>query len=344
MKIQKLIKTTLALILTISVSACGKTESYHSPQEVIDAINKEADTMISTLEKEYTSSPSQIDSYEAYIQNADRIAEWYATMNETTKEFFTGMEKYYEAYYRMMLDTCKNNDELKDSLELFYEEVYEGTFEDLYKKLYEGLFKDIYEDIYEDVLSKADDIVSYDELYSSCSTFYDAWYDAGSTCYDTWYNGLSRFYSIWSAMYGSIYDGNRDYDSLMQEVDKEETESDTTDTEQEEKPVTDQEEETVEEVIEQPQQPAETSGIRPEFQQAMDDYMAFFEEYCDFMIAMSNSENDLSLLGQYADFMARYTETMNSFEAIDENELSDEELALYIDTTAQIQKMLLEVA
>ena len=42
--------------------------------------------------------------------------------------------------------------------------------------------------------------------------------------------------------------------------------------------------------------------------------------------------------------MARYTETMNSFEAIDENELSDEELALYIDTTAQIQKMLLEVA
>ena len=162
MKIQKLIKTTLALILTISVSACGKTESYHSPQEVIDAINKEADTMISTLEKEYTSIPSQIDSYEAYIQNADRIAEWYATMNETTKEFFTGMEKYYEAYYRMMLDTCKNNDELKDSLELFYEEVYEGTFEDLYKKLYEGLFKDIYEDIYEDVLSKADDIVSYD--------------------------------------------------------------------------------------------------------------------------------------------------------------------------------------
>ncbi len=42
--------------------------------------------------------------------------------------------------------------------------------------------------------------------------------------------------------------------------------------------------------------------------------------------------------------MTRYTETMNSLEAIDESQLSNEELALYIDTSAQIQKMLLEVA
>lgn len=94
----------------------------------------------------------------------------------------------------------------------------------------------------------------------------------------------------------------------------------------------------------EPEQPAQSSGIRPEFQQAMDDYLAFFTEYCEFMNAFSNSENGLTLLAQYADFMTRYTETMNSLEAIDESQLSNEELALYIDTSAQIQKMLLEVA
>ena len=123
---------------------------------------------------------------------------------------------------------------------------------------------------------------------------------------------------------------------------KEETDTKTEEIQMEE------ENEPVEEVTEQPAaEPEQTviaSGIRPEFQQAMDDYLAFFEEYCDFMIAMSNSETDLSLLGQYADFMARYADTMNSLEAIDESELSNEELALYIDTSAQIQKMLLEVA
>lgn len=111
---------------------------------------------------------------------------------------------------------------------------------------------------------------------------------------------------------------------------------------------TEEENEPVEVITEQPatesEQPVIASGIRPEFQQAMDDYLSFFEEYCEFMNALSNAENDLSLLTQYADFMTRYTETMNSLEAIDESQLSNEELALYIDTSAQIQKMLLEVA
>ena len=127
---------------------------------------------------------------------------------------------------------------------------------------------------------------------------------------------------------------------------KEETETKTEEIQEEIQ--VEEENEPVEEIIEQPagepEPPAQSSGIRPEFQQAMDDYLAFFTEYCEFMDAFSNSENDLTLLAQYADFMARYADTMNSIEAIDESELSNEELALYIDTNAQIQKMLLEVA
>lgn len=92
----------------------------------------------------------------------------------------------------------------------------------------------------------------------------------------------------------------------------------------------------------QAKQNSPASGIRPEFQKAMDDYLAFFREYADFMKNYSESGGtDTSLMSDYLNFMTKYSQTMESFDAVDTEDLSNEELQLYIDTNAEIQKLLL---
>ena len=85
------------------------------------------------------------------------------------------------------------------------------------------------------------------------------------------------------------------------------------------------------------------TGIRPEFQKAMDEYLQFFTEYCSFIKKYTQSP-DASMALQYFEFMQHYAEAMEALENIDEKELSPEELKLYLDTTNKINKMLIDLS
>lgn len=94
---------------------------------------------------------------------------------------------------------------------------------------------------------------------------------------------------------------------------------------------------------------AESSGvpsddvIRPEFQQAMDSYEAFFDEYCDFMRRYSESDGtDLDLLADYADIMEQYAQVTTNFSSWDGDDLTAAELALYLDVQTRVNQKLLE--
>lgn len=87
------------------------------------------------------------------------------------------------------------------------------------------------------------------------------------------------------------------------------------------------------------------NGISPEFKNAMDSYEAFFDEYIAFMEKYSSSDNsDLSLLTDYADYMSKYTEVMEDFEAWDSKDMSTEETAYYIEVQTRINQKLLKIA
>ena len=89
-----------------------------------------------------------------------------------------------------------------------------------------------------------------------------------------------------------------------------------------------------------PPEPAASTGIRPEFKEAMDSYEAFYKEYCSFMKQYADNPTDLSLLGKYADMLTRLEEMDRKFEAWNEDELSSEELKYYLDVNSRVQKML----
>ena len=91
--------------------------------------------------------------------------------------------------------------------------------------------------------------------------------------------------------------------------------------------------------------PAETvDGMRPEFKAAMDSYEAFYNEYCEFMKKYMENPTDLTLLGEYADMMSKSTEMNQTFEAWNEADMNDAELAYYLEVNNRVAQKLLEVA
>lgn len=87
------------------------------------------------------------------------------------------------------------------------------------------------------------------------------------------------------------------------------------------------------------------TGIRPEFQQAMDSYEAFMDEYCAFMEKYSASDgSDMSLLSDYADFMAKYADTMQDMQSWNDGTMSNEETAYYLEVQNRINEKLLDAA
>lgn len=86
---------------------------------------------------------------------------------------------------------------------------------------------------------------------------------------------------------------------------------------------------------------AVTTGIRPEFKKAMDEYEAFFDEYVEFMITFQESDDVAGMMGEYNSMMMQYVETMGALEDIDESELSDEEALYYAEVMLRINQKLL---
>lgn len=85
-------------------------------------------------------------------------------------------------------------------------------------------------------------------------------------------------------------------------------------------------------------------GMRKEFKEAMDSYETFFDQYVAFMQKYQAAPGDLSLLGDYAKFLAQYSDMMSKMDEWDDGTLSNTELSYYIEVTSRISQKLLTVA
>ena len=79
--------------------------------------------------------------------------------------------------------------------------------------------------------------------------------------------------------------------------------------------------------------------IRPEVKQAIDDYEAFFNEYCDFIAKYTNAseEEQLSMMGECATILAKYAEMSESFQNLNErDDLTTDELVYYMEVVGRL--------
>ena len=84
-------------------------------------------------------------------------------------------------------------------------------------------------------------------------------------------------------------------------------------------------------------------GVSPDFKASMDEYEEFFDKYVEFMKKYDENSSSPEWIADYADMMAQYSDAMDALNAIDEDSLSDADLAYYLEVTARINQKLLEI-
>lgn len=96
----------------------------------------------------------------------------------------------------------------------------------------------------------------------------------------------------------------------------------------------------------EPQATVSENEIRPAVKEFLDAYEACMDEYVVFMQKYMNADpaSMVSMLGDYYSILARYTEFAEKIDALDENELTNAELAYYLEVTGRVSQKLLSVA
>lgn len=75
----------------------------------------------------------------------------------------------------------------------------------------------------------------------------------------------------------------------------------------------------------------------------MDSYEKFMNSYVDFMKKYKDSNNSAVMAIEYFKLLKEYEEHTRKFETYDEENLSNEDYAYYLDVQNRIMKKLLEI-
>ena len=104
--------------------------------------------------------------------------------------------------------------------------------------------------------------------------------------------------------------------------------------------------EPTEEPTPEPQTAVAENEIRPEVKEFLDAYEVCMDEYVEFMQKYLNADptSMVSMMGDYYSILARYTEFAEKIDAFDESELTNAELAYYLEVTNRVSQKLLRVA
>lgn len=153
-----------------------KTEVKEDPLETLEIlVNKDVEDTIAVLTKNYENLTAEIDTYEKYKENAEKVESFYTDTCTIHQELTLRLKEYALTYAETILSSNSSTD-------------------DMYGFYYEGLLDDAY------------DTVPYDEWSELSSNEYDWWSDACSTVYDDWSDFRSDVYDFWDDLRSEVWD------------------------------------------------------------------------------------------------------------------------------------------
>ena len=226
---KKVFKMMLCLMMIFSLFGCGdKTTndantsqnqsqitvlSVDTVDELEEKVLKDVEDTKTNLKQEQETLSKNIDTYEKYINNIDKIKAYYQKTIDETNQLGIRLREYSYQYAQLVIQSNQTNKDKYKDLKGIYDCIYEDAGKDMYD-IYEDIVKDMYDIYYDGILKDAYQKVDYDE-----------WYDVLSDDYDIWSDTLSEIYDLWSDMKSDIYDFQYDirseiYDNNMERVEK----------------------------------------------------------------------------------------------------------------------------
>ena len=307
------------------------SSSSVSYSDIESKIETEVETTLSALTAEWEVLSAGIDSYETYMAKAAEIEAFYEKVNSTSATLCLNMCSYSIEYAEAILASGKSTDDMYSDMSELYDAIYDEACDDIYDGIYDGLLDDMYDILYNGALKDRPDGVEYKDWSEPRSNEYKQWSDTRSDAYEQWSDARSDIYDFWSdlrsKLWGDDMDGAKDeVADFRKDIEKQTSkiDSDTT-------------------------TPVETTNtttvdIRSDFKAAMDSYEKFFDEYVAIMKKYKEDPTDMSILADYATYMAQYADTMKKFEKWENEHLNQAEIQYYIEVQGRISNKLLEAA
>ena len=179
-------------------------------EELETRIEEHLAATIASLNTQWEELTTEIDTYEEYVEKAERVSEFYQTVIDETDRMCIMLFEYSAAYARMILDSDMSADDKYDAIDGINDFLYEDACDEINDEIYEGLLDDMNDYFYEGILSDAQDDVDYSDWYDVCSEEYSQWYDTASEVYGLYYDAASEIYSFYYDMASELY--GRDYE------------------------------------------------------------------------------------------------------------------------------------
>lgn len=318
-------------------------EELDSILEKIETIFDEGKNETSTLMK---SAYEDIEDYSDYNKKHDKITKAYEENYDNAKKMYKEVELQIIEYGKAVANSQISNEyrEWDNALTVLYRvwddktDEYYKNFDDEYTSLYKKL---------DDVITEAYDKLDYSKASDMWSQMYEENTDNWSKMYELMSDNWSLFYEEQSALWQGFYEDNKDVEALIEKATKEHNKEQDTTSEEEEPEEADESDKSISTEDEESslETQNDTNGVTPDFKKAMDEYEAFYDEYCDFMkkYIAADSDNMLGMLSDYTKMLTKCQEMNESFEKIDTSNMSKADQQYYIDVNARIQKKLLEV-
>lgn len=257
---KKIIAFLLVLVLTFSLVACGGEKSTNDTQnndtqnndttqseqsdnsgentsfgvnlegvETLDdleiRIDEQLSASIESLNTRWQTLSTEIDTYEKYCKDSEKVSEFYQTVITDTEQMCIMLYEYSAVYARMILDSDMSNDDKYDAADGINDCLYEDACDVINDEIYEGILEEMNEYFYEGILDDAEDEVDYSEWYDVCSAEYEQWYDTSSEVYSLYYDTASDIYSLYYDISSELYSGDTEraekvYAKFLEKINK----------------------------------------------------------------------------------------------------------------------------
>lgn len=180
-------------------------------------VMKDVENSVSTLKSEMETLVTEIDSFDKYVENADRMEAFYTKVCNDSSLLGICLMEHAVTYAEFIMNSDNDFDDKYDDLDELYDVVYEDAGDEFYDGIYDGILEDMYDIFYDELLDDAYDTVPYDKWLDARTNEYEWWLDARSDCYEIWLDTRSDIYEFWLDLRSAAFE--KDADEITEIID-----------------------------------------------------------------------------------------------------------------------------
>lgn len=177
-------------------------------EKLEENIDNHVSECIQSILIDWDTLSQEIDTYEEYIENLDKIEDFHMYVEDSTNTILLMINEYAIAYAELIMNSDTTNKDKYDDFEDIKECIYEDACEMVKDEIYDDLMDDIKDYYYDGILKDAKGDVEYSFWSDIRSDAYGWMSDARSEVYDDYSDARSDIYGFYSDMRSELYSGD----------------------------------------------------------------------------------------------------------------------------------------